>query len=198
MMIEASNQFHNCVVYCIINKEKKLVYYGSTTQALKTRLYDHKKPSNNTSSRQLFENEKENNFKNIVVQVLHRGDFETMKDLHIQEKLYIKNHSCSIRNIYNCINQVIPTRSRREYYLDNKPVIYARNERWRKNNKEKTRLYARNLYHKNKEKILQKIECECGSKFCKSQTNRHLRSIKHQKYLKDKELLNETENENQN
>lgn len=201
-MLNITEQFYNCVVYCIINKNKKLIYYGSTTQTLKNRICHHKKPSNDTSSKILFENEDP---KNIEVKVLLRDNFKTIRDLHIQEKLFIKNHSCSSRNIYNVINEVIPTRSKREYYLDNRKQIIERNKRWAKDNKDKVNEMARRLYHKHREKRLQKIDCECGAKVCKTQIKRHHKSLKHQLYLKNleleklkKEIENEKENEKEN
>jgi len=184
MLNNISDQFYNCVVYCIINKNKKLIYYGSTTQLLNHRITHHKKPSNKTSSKILFENEKD---ENIEVKVLHRGNFNSINDLRIREKLYIKNHSASTRNCYNCVNQCVPARSRREYYLDNKTYIINKNTEWAKNNRQKVNESARKRYPEYKKKVLSKINCECGSQVCRAVFSRHKKTIKHIKFLENKE-----------
>ena len=38
-------------------------------------------------------------------------------------------------------------------------------------------------YEKNREKLLEKMTCECGSQFIKWSLNRHLQSKLHQRYM---------------
>ena len=182
-MNNISNQFYNCVIYSITNTRLKKIYYGSTIQSLNKRIQHHKKPSNTMGTNILFKDEDENN-DNIKINVLHTGNFKTIKELHTQEKIFIKNHSSSPRNIYLCINKYIPTRTAREYYLDNKERILKKNSEWARNNKEKINTNARKNYQKNRENILKKKECICGSKVCHKVFSRHLNSIKHKSFLK--------------
>ena len=91
---------------------------------------------------------------------------------------------------------------KREYYEDNKEKLLKQNKQYRTNNKEilakKDKEYYENnkeeikkkdkeYYEKNKEDINQKkkqiCDCECGSSIRISDKARHLKSLKHQKYL---------------
>lgn len=56
-----------------------------------------------------------------------------------------------------------------------------------KANKTKISMQKKEYYLKNKNKILEKIKCECGKFISKNQINRHKRTKIHQTYL---ELLN--------
>jgi hypothetical protein len=87
-----------------------------------------------------------------------------------------------------CINKRIESRTKREYYLDNKIKIDERNKRYYKDNFEKNKDKSHTYYMTNKDKInkyaSKKITCECGSCFRISDKARHERSQKHQVYLK--------------
>ena len=78
---------------------------------------------------------------------------------------------CEIEDKYDCelyyfklfnatLNSQFPKRTRKQHYIDNKQQIAE------------------------KGKI--KIECECGSKFRKSDISRHLKTTKHQNYINSK------------
>jgi hypothetical protein len=57
--------------------------------------------------------------------------------------------------------------------------------------------YARSYYMKNKARILQGMNevllCECGSQTYKSQHNRHIKSKRHQTYVKEQECVKRNE-----
>ncbi len=77
-------------------------------------------------------------------------------ELHARERSYIENNEC--------VNKVIPGRTKKE---------------WRIDNKEKIREYRVN----NKDKINQKHDCECGGKFTYAHKAKHFKTKKHQRYL---------------
>jgi len=65
----------------------------------------------------------------------------------------------------DCVNKLIAGRSIEQYYQDNK---------------EKFKAY----YEKNKEWINKKYNCKCGSKYTTAHKARHLKTKKHQDYIK--------------
>lgn len=62
-----------------------------------------------------------------------------------------------------------------------------------KANKTAISIQKKEYYQKNKEKILQKIKCECGRYITKNQMNRHKKTKVHQTYLS---LLEKENNSN--
>jgi len=108
------------------------VYYGSTTQTLKTRLSKHKSEAKtrNCSSHILFEN-------GCIpkIKLLEEVEFNDIKQLREREAYYIKN--------LECINIEIPFISEEE------------KENKKKDNKDKKKEYDKEYYLKNKQKISQ-------------------------------------------
>jgi hypothetical protein len=97
---------------------------------------------------------------------------------------------------------VIPSRTKKEYYDDNKEMIKEYKKEYSENNKEiiaeKQKIkYEKNKeiiaekakikYEKNKEIILkkqkEKITCECGICISRIHLARHKKSIKHQQFI---------------
>ena len=92
-------------IYKIINFDiPNKVYYGSTTQELKTR-FNHHKCHQKCSSKVLFST---NNVSIHLVDVV-----KTKKDMIDRERWWIEIDD-------DCINFSIPNRTRAEYYLENK------------------------------------------------------------------------------
>ena len=174
-------------IYKLINNEMpNIVYYGSTIQPLKHRLCQHKSPSNMTSSKVLFE------YGNVEMILIENYPCNSKDELVKRERDYIKGKAC--------INKVIPGRTDKEYYEDNKELIMLQNKEYyeknkdkrkayKKANKEKIALKKKEYYEANKEKIAlgkkEKFECECGSTLSKSANSRHIKRNKHLKYVND-------------
>jgi len=106
---------------------------------------------------------------------------DTKEELYARERYHIENTEC--------VNCQIPGRTKKEYY--EKTSIYNK-EYYEKNKekiKEKTKEYTKKMdyYKKNKDIISQKAKvkytCECGSKLAKSSKGQHLRSEKHQAFI---------------
>jgi adenylate kinase family enzyme len=101
----------------------------------------------------------------------------------------------------DCSNKVIPTRTVKEYYEENKGEILEYNKDYYEANKEAIKENKKQYYEDNKEKISEyskeyrqnnkeiikenknkKIDCECGSVFSNVNKLRHLKTLKHIKY----------------
>jgi hypothetical protein len=184
-----------------IDYEEGDIYYGSTTQPLHKRLFQHKSDYTNTcvrpcNSKLIFQKYGMENVKIILIKYY---SCESKKELEAEEATYIRNNKC--------VNRVIPNRSIKEYretnkdrikdyYEENKEKIlekmkdyYETNKEkkkeYRETNKEKKKEYLKEYYERNKEKLNEELECECGCKVVKQSLKRHQTSKKHINLMKN-------------
>jgi hypothetical protein len=175
-------------IYQIVCKETGEVYFGKTTKTLQHRLYQHKNDLNCTSR-----------------QIILRGDyyieqinstFDEEESIRL-ERRYIET--------FECVNGIIPGRTRKEYYEENKDEILEKNKEWNKAHKEEMSEYNKEYREAHKEEISEyhkewyeehkeelskkrkeKYTCECGSTIRKADKPRHERSQKHIDYINSK------------
>ena len=116
--------YQNSKIYKLVNDElPDLIYYGSTTQPLFKRLYQHKDKYNTSSSKLLFEKG------NVKIILCENFPCNCKEELIKKEREYIENN--------NCINKRIPSRTKKEYNEDNKEKINEYKKEYYENNKEK-------------------------------------------------------------
>ena len=174
-----------------------LVYYGSSEMSsLEDRMKDHlsgfkhwkKTGAKYCSSFKLLEL---NNFKETLLKIV----FFTIKwELREQERHLIEHRVC--------VNELIPNRTVAEYYQDNKEKIKEQKAEYYQDNKEKIKEQTAEYYQANKEKFKEyrvenkdkinqratkKFNCPCGGKYTHNQKSRHLKSKRHQNWLKTQE-----------
>ncbi len=147
--------YKNSKIYQIICNETGLCYIGSTTQSLSKRLSKHKtnykeylenKIKSYTTSFFIIEN------RNYDIVLIEEYPCENKEQLHKRERYYIEN--------MKCVNKNIPSRTRKEWYEENKEKHYEKSKEWRENNKEKVKEYKKEWRNKenNKEKIKEWFE----------------------------------------
>ena len=85
---------------------------------------------------------------------------------------------------YYIDNKVTLNAKMKEYYVDNKVKI----QEYRIENKEKLKEYQLKYRVDNTDTINEKCVCECGGKFTIKNKTRHLKSLKHCKFIKDGEV----------
>jgi len=127
-------------IYRIVNDELNLTYYGSTCSTLSRRLTEHKQRAHKCSSKILFSTETKAEI--ILVEKFPCND---KIELHQRERFYIENNEC--------VNKVIPCRTKKEYREDNKEEIYLKRKEYREQNKEKIKEQNKKYQEENKEKI---------------------------------------------
>lgn len=166
-------------IYRLVNEELNMVYYGSTTQTLSKRYYQHKMDSSNpnktNTSRKLFST-------NSVpfIELLELVNCNSKYDLETIERQYIENNSPVL---YECVNKVIPLRTTKEYYIDNCELIKQKFRDYYALNKDAICQKKKEYYYENKETLLKKFDCPCGGTFTPKHRLRHLKSVKHQKFI---------------
>lgn len=144
------------VVYKLTCSKSGNIYYGSTTRTLNQRLWKHKSQDNHCVSR---------HFINPTIEKICEVEF-----LKNDRTLLLKKEREYIEN-YECVNKVVPLRTRNEYYhyrksLDPKYGIKEYCKIAGKMYNDKTRVF-----------------CECGGKYVKRNKKEHLMTNKHVQYL---------------
>lgn len=186
-------------IYKLTSKKTDKIYIGSTIQKLSRRLNKHISDWNQ--------------YKKGNTKKGETTSFEILKNGSYKIKL-IEDYSCNNRNELlkregywirklksNCVNKTDPSRTKKEYMLDNKKKFDDYHKQYRENNREllreKIRKYRNNnpdkvietrkrYYQKNKDyiKLRNSIEtkCKCGKMLRKCDIPRHNKSNIHKKF----------------
>jgi len=186
-------------IYKLVNDETDDVYYGSTIQTLQKRFTDHNGSYNkylNVKCAYMtsYEIVKYSSCKIILVE---NFPCNSKEELEARERYYIEK--------YKCVNKVVPTRSKKEYYEDNKEKIskqrkefYQENKEeilkqkkeYRLENEEKIKEYKKQYRSENKEKIKdQSIEYYYKNKDEIKEQRRQFR-LKNKEYIQQYQLEN--------
>ena len=177
--------YKNSKVYKIWSPNGDKIYVGSTTKIMlcqrmtvhryKYRLWKETGKVD-TTSYILFD---EYGLKNCFIELLEAKECSSKDELHKLEGKYIRE--------LNCVNKVVPGRTKKEYREDNKEHIIEQGKIWRKDNKEFITNYSNKYRSDNKDTIKTKksvpFTCTCGLTFRKDDKARHERSIKHKLFL---------------
>ena len=190
------NKYVNGKIYKLVDNTTGDIYVGSTIQELNERLRGHnlnyKKFLNNkyhyVSSFKILENN------DYHIELLEDYPCNSKKELETKEREHIEN--------IECINNNIPTRTKKEYYEENKEKIKEQRKKYREENKEKIKNQRKKYREENREKVLEqkkiyrennkekiikkkreKITCECGIIITRSVLARHKKSLQHIKLM---------------
>jgi hypothetical protein len=142
--------YANGKIYKIVCNTTGLVYVGSTCELrLARRLVGHRSDFtgfNNGSKhkhyRTSFEVMKQNNYEIILIELFN---CETKDELTARERYYIETTEC--------VNKIVPTRTRQERDETNKDAISVRRKAYRENNIDREREIGKIYRDKNKEEI---------------------------------------------
>ena len=164
--------YENGKIYKICSKTMDGdIYIGSTTkrllsQRMSAHIYDYNKFKDAKCERRIrsFDIFEKYGVENCCIVLLEAVCAKDKNELHAREAYYIKTLSC--------VNKQIPTRTDKEYRVDNKEII-----------KEKWKHYAENNKEKLKNSKAEKITCECGCQIRKDKLQRHKETKKHSELM---------------
>jgi len=186
--------YSNGKIYKIISENSEKYYIGSTTQPLSKRFSDHK------SNYKMFQNGKYDNCssfnvvkeENCKIILIEEYPCENKNQLESRERYWIEQ----FKN--NIVNKVIPTRTDKEYYNDNKDKA----KEYRDGHKQETKQYNQKYYEEQKDKIKEKTKnyrlnnldiikqkqkikhnCDCGGKYTNSGKSEHIKTTRHKLFL---------------
>jgi hypothetical protein len=163
--------FNKAKIYKIVSYQTDKIYIGSTTSRLSKRLSEHiscyksylKGKYSYVTSYEVVK------FEDCDIILLESVECNSKDELHARERYWIE---CS-----DCVNKHIPTRTKKQYNIDNKDKVADNKKQYYVDNKDKL------LDH-----MKQKFECACSGKYTCRQTQRHTRTSKHQKYLRNQQF----------
>ena len=198
-------------IYKIADKAAEFdeIYVGSTA-CLRKRKNAHKTACNNPNDKEYnkykYQFIRENGgFANFDLYELEEVRYDNKKELLKKEREWIERLKPEL-------NKVVPTRTRKEYYEDNRDAIHAKHKQYyednkdtiseqrkqyRENNEDTIRAARKRYYEDNKHAILlkrhEKHDCPCGGRFTHGDRVKHERTQKHQEYLSSRSQSNQTE-----
>ena len=171
--------YNNSKIYKLVSFQTDKIYVGSTTQSLTTRKSEHKSnykrwingSYNYVSSFELI------HFDDCDIILLEECPCKNKMELHKREREYIEK--------LDCVNKVIPTRTKKEYNNEHREYQKQYNKQYREDNKDKLREYEKNRPNKEERKQNQKKKytCDCGKTLTIGKKSRHEKTKKHQNYI---------------
>lgn len=175
--------YQNGKVYSIRSRSRPdLVYVGSTTQPLSVRFGGHKRPSNDTSSRQIID------LGDAYIELIENYSCNSKEELCKREGEIIRS--------MDCVNKRIAGRTAKQYRIDNSDTIKDNRQQYYINNADKAKQYyqvnadtikdrAKQYYINNADTIKQRITCKfCDKLISKCHMSRHNKTTDHiQNYI---------------
>jgi hypothetical protein len=138
--------YENGKIYKLVSNVSDKVYYGSTINPLHMRLLQHRASSNKCASKSIIDDGSHD------IVLVEWCECDSRKELHARERYHIENNEC--------INKTIPTRTSKQYKLDNKDrlVQYRLDNKdkivqYRLDNRDKIAERHRHYYQDNKDRI---------------------------------------------
>jgi len=127
-MTETINKYNNGKIYKIISySNPDLVYYGSTIQPLSKRMDAHRNSKGRYKSEQIIE------LGDAKILLVENYSCNSKEELIRKESEYILNN--------NCVNKVVPGRTRKEWSEANKDLIKQNSKEYYEANKEVIKEY---------------------------------------------------------
>jgi hypothetical protein len=111
-----------------------MTYYGSTTQILSKRLYQHKHKSNMCYSKKILE------LGNYDICLVELFPCKSKEELHMRERFYIENNECVNKNIPNRTQEEIKE-YQTHYRIDNADKIKEKDKQKYNKNADKIKQY---------------------------------------------------------
>jgi len=201
--------YQNALIYKFVckNLDVKECYVGSTTDFRK-RKTQHKSNCNKGYNSNLYQFIRDNGgWDNWDMVLVEKYPCDDRLELLKRERYWIEELNASLNKLrpilttyetlnYNKIyyeeNKDEIKNQQKEYYEANKDEKIEYQKKYYEANKdeinEKRKEYNKEYYHINKDKMnkvsKEKYNCECGGKYTHSKKSRHIKSNKHQAYIK--------------
>ena len=173
--------YSNGIIYkiCCRDTDIKEIYIGSTTN-YRRRKHQHKRTCNNPNVKnynlyvyQFIRNN--GGFENWDMVEVEKYEAKDRRVLHKRERYWIEELKASL-------NKIIPTRTKKEYYNDNKEKLNEYYKEYREQNKDKIKIRDKKYQMENK----QKIKIKDKEKYQRNKEAILLRAKKYREQNRDK------------
>lgn len=171
-------------IYTIRSHQTNKYYIGSTTQPLAKRLFGHK-----SNYSKYMEGKFKSNLTSFEIIKLNDYYIELFENYPCNSKNELDKREGELIRLHKneCVNIVIPCRTKKQYTLDTKDIKREYDRNYREVNKDKKQECNRNYRENNKDKIKERktllINCVCGSIIQHKHKASHLKTIKHKNYI---------------
>tara|TARA_R110002049_G_scaffold213472_1_gene384918 strand:- start:34 stop:597 length:564 start_codon:yes stop_codon:yes gene_type:complete len=182
-----TSRYKNGLIYKLCCKDPTIkdIYVGSTC-AFRFRKANHKSNCNNekgkTYNSKVYQFIRENGgWENWDMIQLINYPCNTKRELELKEREYLEM-------LGGTLNKGIPTRTKTEYDAvhkeEKKEYKKAHYQANKEELKEKHKAYREANKEQLNEKKKEKFKCDCGGRYTKGSKVRHIKTKKHQKFLK--------------
>jgi hypothetical protein len=175
-MPKVAMNYKNTIIYKIVCNDLNITnsYVGHTTNFTKRKHQHHYNCCNeNSKSYNLLVYQKirsNGNWENWSMIEVEKYSCDDVNEALSRERYWLEILKADL-------NKLIPTRTSKEFYKDNK-------EYWNQYQKtDKQKAYQKEYYKSIKEKKQEQIQCDCGSIYNKYGKSKHLQTKKHKNNL---------------
>ena len=178
-----TERYQKGVIYRIVCKDPTIkdVYVGSLRCNFTQRKYGHKTHCNNKNNKNynapVYKFIRENGgWDNWEMIEIIKYPCNTKRELETKEREYIEM-------LGGTLNKHIPTKTKPEYYQENKQMFIDKAKEWKANNREAVNKSEQKYRDKNKETRTATIMCGCGKNYTKQNKARHDKTQRHIKWI---------------
>lgn len=206
-------RYQNGKIYKLVNNVDDEIYVGSTCQSLAKRLYWHKLSSVGVKS-PIYLHINKVGVENIKIILVEEYSCDSKIQLLARERYWINKLEASLNrnknpglllelgmvqySRYSCRrwrtkNREYSLEMGRRWHAENKDRSYKTHRKWIIKNKDYSNKYARQYRLRNKERINRKTKCGCSGSYSTTNITNHLRTKKHQEWLKLQEAESDSD-----
>ena len=186
------NKYQDGKIYAVRNDISDDIYKGSTTMALSKRMVKHRCDAKTRPDASFFYTfMSDTGIEHFYSELVENFPCNSVEELRKREG--------EITREIGTLNKRIEQRDMKEYFRqynqDNIERYRENKKKWKENNREKVNEDARKQYWKDPRGAYErhkpwksiKHECECGGHYMNGNKASHMKSKKHQAYLKQQE-----------
>ena len=147
----ANNRYAKGKFYRLVNDIDSEFYVGSTCSTLAKRLSKHKNASKRKPDRKVYQHINSIGWENVSIILIEEYPCENKMELERRERYWIEE-------LKPTLNRIIPTRTGKEWRVDNAEKLCEYIAKYSAENAEKLREYRANYYTQNKDKVRESQE----------------------------------------
>ena len=173
------SKYANGKIYKILTSVDDEVYVGSTIEPLSKRMYKHRHDRKTRTHYPLYQHMNSIGCEQFYIELIEPYNCNNKEELLAKEGEWIRR--------IGTLNDKIAGRTKKQWGEDNRDLIKQQSKIYRDSHKEERKLYDKQRYEQNKEKLSKQmaatITCQCGVDISLRNRLRHLKSPKHKQLM---------------
>ena len=204
--------FQNAKVYKLVNTVDDKIYVGSTCKTLEVRMSGHKSDAKRSPNSPVYVHLNKIGWDKVDIALIEKYPCNTKEELKYRERYYIELlkpelntlrpiinederilEAIDYAKLYRQNNKELIKENLKKYYRNTKERDLEKRREYRQKNAEKIKEWHKKNYRDNAEKIKKRkqetrktVNCICGGSYenVTNKKEKHLNTIKHNKYVK--------------